>query len=44
MYVPCMGPVRNAYILGEKCNIPLGRPRHKWEANIKMHLKGVDWI
>jgi hypothetical protein len=29
--------------------IPLGRPRHRWEDNIKMDLKevgceGMDWI
>ena len=28
---------------------PLGRPRHRWEDNIKMHLQevgcgGMDWI
>jgi hypothetical protein len=28
---------------------PLGRPRHRWEDNIKMYLKevrwgGMDWI
>jgi len=43
--------MRNAYIsVGkhkEKC--PLGRPRHRWEANIKIDVKGmwcegVDWI
>ena len=29
-------------------NRPLGRPRHRWEDNIKMDLQevcgGVDWI
>jgi hypothetical protein len=24
-------------------NGPLGRPRHMWEDNIKMDLKGVRW-
>jgi hypothetical protein len=25
---------------------PLGRPRHRWEDNIKMNLQevGIDWI
>jgi hypothetical protein len=23
---------------------PLGRPRHRWEDNIKMDLRDVDWI
>jgi len=32
-----------------KGNIPLGRPRHRWEDNIKMDLQevrceGMDWI
>ena len=32
-----------------KRKIPLGRPRHKWEGNIKMDLSevgcgGMDWI
>ena len=22
---------------------PLGRSRHRWEDNIKMHLKGMGW-
>jgi hypothetical protein len=22
---------------------PLGRPRHRWENNIKMHLRGIGW-
>jgi hypothetical protein len=51
-HVACMGEVRGA------CNIlvgrpegrrPLGRPRHRWEDNIKMDLReimfgDVDWI
>jgi hypothetical protein len=24
-------------------NRPLGRPRHRWEENIKMDLKGIGW-
>ena len=23
---------------------PLGRPRNRWEDNIKMHLKEVGWV
>jgi hypothetical protein len=35
-YVACMGRKRNAYkMLVEKCQ---GRPRHRWENNIKMDL------
>jgi hypothetical protein len=22
---------------------PLGRPRHKWENNVKIDLQGVEW-
>jgi hypothetical protein len=50
-HVAHMGKVRNAYILvgntdGKR---PLGRPRHRWEDNIKMNLRekgfgDVDWI
>jgi hypothetical protein len=47
-----MGEKRNVYRLlvdkpeGKR---PLGRPRHRWTDNIKMHLReiglsGVDWI
>jgi hypothetical protein len=30
-------------------NIPLGRPRHRWEDNIRMDLKGItintrNWV
>jgi hypothetical protein len=46
------GEVINVYkILVKKPerNIPLGRPQHRWDNNIKMDLretglKGVDWI
>ena len=24
-------------------NIPLGRPRNRWDDNIKIHLKEVGW-
>jgi hypothetical protein len=47
-----MGEKRNAYMIlvgmpeGKR---PLGRPRYKWENNIKMDLRekgwgGMDWI
>jgi hypothetical protein len=37
---------RGAYgiLLGKpEGSIPLERPRHKWEDNIKMDLQGVGW-
>jgi hypothetical protein len=47
-----MGERRGAYraLVGKpECRRPLGRPRHRWENNIKMDLRevgcgGVDWI
>jgi hypothetical protein len=47
----CTG-IKTAYTALEqktKQNMPLGRPRHRWEDNIKMALKeigweGIDWI
>jgi hypothetical protein len=47
-----MGEMRNAYniLVGKpEGKRPLGRPRHRWESNIKMDLietefGGVDWI
>jgi hypothetical protein len=46
-----MGERRGAYrALVEKCErrIPLGRPRHRWEDDIKMDIQemgwGIDWI
>jgi hypothetical protein len=47
-----MGEKRNAYklLVGKpEGRTPLGRPRHRWEDNIKMDLReigrdGVDWI
>jgi hypothetical protein len=50
--VACMGEMRGAYrgLVGKpEGQGPIGRPRHKWEGNIKMDLKevgggGVDWI
>ena len=37
---------RNAYrvLVGKpEGKIPLGRPRHRWEDNIKMDLREVGW-
>jgi hypothetical protein len=47
-----MGERRGIYkvLVGKrKGKRPLGRPRHRWEDNIKMHLQevgcgGVEWI
>jgi hypothetical protein len=47
-----MGEVRGVYrvLVGRpKCKRPLGRPRHRWEDNIKMDIRGrgingVNWI
>jgi hypothetical protein len=47
-----MGERRGAYrvLVGKPEGMrPLGRPRHRWKANIKMDLRevgwgGVDWI
>jgi len=47
-----MGERRSVYwvLVGKrKGRRPLGRPRHKWEDNIKMNLQevvcgGMDWI
>jgi hypothetical protein len=49
-HVARMGEMRNAYniLVGKpEEKIPLGRPRHRWEDNIRMGLretecKGVD--
>jgi hypothetical protein len=51
-HVACMGEGRGAYriLVGRtEGRRPLGRPRHRWEINIKMDLQevgleGVDWI
>jgi hypothetical protein len=51
-HVVCMGEVRGAYniLVGRpEGRTPLGRPRRRWEDNIKMHLReiwfgDVDWI
>jgi hypothetical protein len=41
-----MGERKGAYkALAEKPEgrVPLGRPRHRWEDNIKMDLREVGW-
>jgi len=51
-HVACMGERRGAYrvFVGKpEGKRPLGRPRHRWEDNIKMNLQevgcgGMDWI
>jgi hypothetical protein len=51
-YVACMGEERGVYrvLVGRpKGKRPLGKPRHRWEDNIKMDLReigieGVNWI
>jgi len=48
--VACMGEMRDSYrILVGRCeeNILLGRPRHRWEDNIKLIFQNGDrqaWI
>jgi hypothetical protein len=51
-HVACMGEMRNAYniVVGKpEGKRSLGRPRHRWEDNIKMVCRkigseGVDWF
>jgi hypothetical protein len=51
-HVTHMGKMRNVYkiLVGKpERNRPFGRPRRRWEDNIKMDftkidLEGVDWI
>jgi hypothetical protein len=51
-HVACMGEGRGVYrvLLGRpEGKRPLGRPRHRWEDNIKMNLSeigidGANWI
>jgi hypothetical protein len=46
-HVACMGERRGAYkiLVGRpEGRRPLGRPRHRWEDNIKMDLQAVGWV
>jgi len=51
-HVACMGEKRGVYrvLVGKpEGKRPLGRPRHRWEDNIKMDMQevgcgGMDWI
>jgi hypothetical protein len=46
-YVARIGEGRGAYriLVGRpKGRRPLGRPRHRWEGNIKMDLREVGWV
>ena len=51
-HVACMGERRGIYrvLVGKpEVNRPLGRPKHRWEDNIKMDLQevgcgGLNWI
>jgi hypothetical protein len=50
--IACMGEMRNAYkiLVGKpEGKRPLGRPRQRWEDNIRMDLReigweGMDWV
>jgi hypothetical protein len=45
-HVACMGMMRNAYhTLVTKSEVmrPLGRPRHRWEDNIRKDLGEIRW-
>jgi hypothetical protein len=42
-----MGEMRNAYkvLFGKpEGKRPLGRFRHRWEDNIRMHLREMGWV
>jgi hypothetical protein len=42
----CMGGERNVYkvLVGKpEGKRPLGRPRHRWEAGIRMDLREIAW-
>jgi hypothetical protein len=45
-HVASMGDIRNAYkilIRKHKEKRPLGRPRHRWEDNIRINLGEIGW-
>jgi hypothetical protein len=44
-YVACMGEMRNAHkilVRQPEGKRPYGRPRHRWEDNIKMNLRETE--
>jgi hypothetical protein len=46
LHVAGIGVERNAYriLVGNpEGKRPLGRPRRRWEDNIKMDLRGIEW-
>ena len=46
-HVARMGERRGVYrvLVGKpEGKRPLGRPRHRWEDNVKMGCAGMDWI
>jgi hypothetical protein len=46
-YVECMGEMKNTYsiLVGKlEGTRSLGRPRNRWEDNIRIGLKGLAWI
>jgi len=45
-HVACMGQIRNVYkilIRKSERKKPLGRPRHRWEDNIRMDCREIGW-
>jgi hypothetical protein len=45
-HVARMGMERNSYriLVGKpEEKSPLGRPRHRWEDNIRMDLREIEW-
>ena len=46
VHIACMGrkEVHNGFWWGKpEGNKPLGRPRHRWEDNIKIDVREVGW-
>jgi hypothetical protein len=45
-HVALKGVKKNSYriLVGKpERKRPLGRPRHRWEVNIKIYLRGIEW-
>jgi hypothetical protein len=45
-HVAGMGDMRNAYnifVVKSERNTPFGRPRRRWDNNIKMDLREMEW-